>query len=144
MELIVFRKKLKELHEKSGMDEFIDWPFVYDIDEKGKIYIDEAGSFWFSDNCYNWVESHLNLGDVVNLRYVKCHEEGGIDNVDEYEVSESNIYIHFSSGESIWLWNRHETFSVEIYVNLERNEYNSKIIEDIQKLSATQMRISVK
>ena len=59
MELDYFREKLKELHEKSGMDAFLDWPFVYDEDEAGKIYVDANGVFWFADGCSNWVKSPL-------------------------------------------------------------------------------------
>jgi len=40
-----FRKMLIELHKKSGMDQFLDWPFVFDEDEDGKILVDDEGQF---------------------------------------------------------------------------------------------------
>lgn len=141
MELDYFREKLKELHEKSGMDAFLDWPFVYDEDEAGKIYVDASGVFWFADSCSNWVESPLQLTDVVNLRYAKAFEEPGIDN-DEDEPSESSIYIHFSSGEYIWLWNRRDTYSVDIDVHLHQSDMNTSVIDKLQEISTNQLRIN--
>lgn len=143
MDLGCFREKLKDLHEKSGMDAFLEWPFVYDEDEAGKIYVDSNGAFWFADSCSNWVESPLLLSDVVNLRYAKAFEEPGID-IDEDEPSESSIYIHFSSGECIWLWNRHDTYSVDVVVHLYRSDTNTSIIDKLQAISNNQLRITVK
>ena len=141
MELGYFREKLKELHEKSEMDAFLDWPFVYDEDEAGKIYVDDDGVFWFADSCSNWVESPLRLSDIVNLRYAKAFEEPGIDN-DEDEPSESSIYIHFSSGEYIGLWNQHDTYSVDIDVHLHRSDVTTSIIERLQAISSNNLRIN--
>lgn len=143
MDLGYFREKLKELHEKSSMDAFLDWPFVYDEDEAGKIYVDDNGVFWFADRCSNWVESPLLLRDVVNLRYTKAFEEPGIDN-DEDEPSESSIWIHFLSGEYIWLWNRHDTYSVDIDVHLHRNDTNTSTVDKLLAISNNNLRINAK
>ena len=58
MELSIFRSKLRELHEKSGMDAFLEWPLVYDADECGKIFVDENGTFYFSDSREDWISSY--------------------------------------------------------------------------------------
>lgn len=143
MDLNYFREKLRNLHEKSGMDAFIDWPFVYDEDEVGLIFVNQSGVFCFADNLSNWIESPLQLSDVVNLRYAKAFEEPGIDN-EEDEPSESSIYIHFSSGEYIWLWNRHESYSVDVDVHLHSCESNMQMIDQLKTLSVTHMKITVK
>ena len=144
MEKILFREKLKELHKKSGMDVFLEWPFVYDRDEMGKIFIDENGIFFFSDNCYNWVNSHLNLENVVNLRYAIFHEEGGIDNVSNDNISGSYIFINFSTGEQIELFNKYDTATVIVSVKVCKNEKNCVLIEQLQALSNNEMRFSIK
>lgn len=143
MELEVFRKKLKELYEKSEMDMFIEWPFVYDMDEQGNIYVDEKGIFWFADACYNWIKSHLNLNDVVTLRYAKCHEEGGFDNFEEYEILESYIYIYFASGESMQLCNERDTYTVEVCVKFRENEKNCALIENIKALRNREFSVEI-
>lgn len=125
------------------MDIFLSWPFVYDEDEAGEIYVDDNGVFWFADSFSNWVESPLRLSDVVNLRYAKSFEEPGIDN-DEEDPSESSIYIHFSSGECIWLWNQHDTYSVEVNVRLHRNDEATSIIERLLAISNNSLIIKVK
>lgn len=143
MELDFFREKMRELHEKSGMDWFLDWPLVYDEDEVGNIYINSAGTFFFADSNSNWSESHLNLNDVLNLRYERAFEEGGIDNEDD-DPSESSIYINFVSGEYIWLWNQHDTYSVESTVRLTKTDCNAQFIESLDSLSRTkELRIQV-
>lgn len=136
MELGHFREKLKELHKKSGMDAFIDWPFVYDEDEAGRIYVDDNGTFWFADSCANWVESPLRLKDVVSLRYWRAFDELKIDN-EEDEPWESYIYCNFSSGEEIHLFNPHDgSYSIEITVTINKNESNGEMVEKLQQLSA--------
>jgi len=133
MELQQFRKKLKELHEKSEMDAFSDWPFVYDEDESGRIYVNSTGTFYFADSCSNWVESPLQLSNVANIRYAKAFEDPGIDK-DGGEHTESYIYINFTSGEYIELFNLIDRYEIEITVFLQKNDENVEIIEKLKKL----------
>lgn len=147
MTLIEFRKKLLSLHEKSEMDEVIHyWPFVYDIDEEGKIFVDEDGVFYFSDTLYNWVKSHLLLSDVVNLRFDKSYEESSIDLIDSDnpEVSNSSIYIYFASGERIWLFNWHESCTVHARIKLIKNDANADTINKLREFcSCRELEFSI-
>lgn len=131
MKLSVFRSKLRELHEKSGMDAFLDWPFVYDADECGNIFVDENGCFYFSDAHEEWIESYLNLANVSNIKFARAFEEPGIDNEDD-EPSESYIYISFSAGDSIELVNRHDTYSVAVTIRMVSSDGNKEQISELQ------------
>lgn len=133
MTLETFKNKLQMLHTKSGMDCFVDWPFVYDEDELGRIYVDQHGIFWFTDQHSNWIESHLNLCNIENMRYSKAFEEPGVEFDEDMPVAESSIYIHFSSGESIMLHNFADTFTVRIYVHIVGNDTNQVIVDRLKE-----------
>ena len=133
MERTYFRKMLIELHKKSGMDQFLDWPFVFDEDENGKILVDDEGQFWFSDERSNWVATHLDLSKVENLRFARCFDEPGIDG-DEFDIEdvrESSIYINFVSGDHLWLHNWHETYNVTISPTFVKTDENVGIIDNL-------------
>lgn len=131
MELQQFRKKLKQLHEKSEMDAFSDWPFVYDEDESGRIYVNSTGTFYFADSCSNWVESPLQLSNVANIRYAKAFEDPGIDN-DCGVHTESYIFIHFTSGDCIELFNLIDRYEIEITVFLQKNDDNALAVDTLK------------
>lgn len=133
MDLLEFQRKLQMLHTKSGMDCFVDWPFVYDEDELGRIYVDQHGTFWFTDQHSNWIASHLNLCNIENMRYSKVFEEPGIDFDEDMPVAESSIYIHFLDGNSVFLHNFAETFTVKVYVYIKGNETNLSTINKLKE-----------
>lgn len=144
---LMFREQLIKLHQKSGMDEIIDWPFVFDKDEDGKIFIDSVGQFWFADEYSNWVISHLTLDKVDNMRYTRYGDEPTVDSVavDSDDVVESNIYINFSTGDRLWLHNWHESFSVTISPTFIKTDRNAEIIEAlVTACKATFMYLTVK
>ncbi len=131
MELQQFREKIKKLHEKSEMYAFSDWPFVYDEDESGRIYVNSTGTFYFADSCSNWVESPLQLSNVSNIRYTKAFEAPGIDN-DCGEHTESYIYINFTSGDCIELFSLINRYEIEITVFLQKNDDNALAVDTLK------------
>ena len=112
------KDKLQRLHEKSEMDYFMDWPFVYDEDENGNIYIDPNGTFYFADKVKNWFVSPLNLKNVVNLRFKKFYEDPW-EVEDDEEPDESVIYIYFENGDCLTLTNHRETYDLDIAVYMQ-------------------------
>ncbi|MBQ9020704.1 MAG: hypothetical protein IJ113_01645 [Eggerthellaceae bacterium] len=113
MELNNFRQKLIELHKKSRMDEFINWPFVYDKDEEGEIFISDGGTFYLRDVCHRWNPTLLNVGDVYDMKYSIAFDEPTIDPSEtEEDPSESTIFLRFSDGSKVYLTNYHDTYDV--------------------------------
>lgn len=133
MTLETFKNKLQMLHTKSGMDCFVDWPFVYDEDELGRIYVDQHGIFWFTDQHSNWIESHLNLCNIENMRYSKAFEEPGVEFDEDMPVAESSIYIQFLSGDSVLLHNFADTFTVRVYVYIKQSATNLSVINRLKE-----------
>lgn len=134
MTLYEFRTKLKALHGKSKMEEFCNWPFVFDEDEDGRIFVNSAGDFFFSDTNQGWVPSHLTLDNVSAMRFSVAYEEPGIDLLlgedDSLEPSESVIIIYFLNGDCIWLWNGHNgSGEIDVSVTTYVTEENRDIVQ---------------
>lgn len=139
MERARFRQLLIELHEKSGMDAFLTWPFVFDEYEKGTILVDEKGQFWLADKRSNWLPTHLNLSMIDNLRYVRSFDEPCIDGdeMDMEDVAQSGIYINFASGENIKLWNFHDSYDVSTELKLLKTDENAETLENLKSSCAS-------
>lgn len=127
-----FREQLKKVYALSKMNADVSWPFVYNEYEKGDIFVDEDGNFYFADKNSNWLESPFRLSGIVNLRCKKWYKEGGID-IDGEEPSESDIWIHFHSGEHIWINSGNESGIFQIFVSVHKNEENSRIVEGLKR-----------
>ena len=136
MERVHFRQLLIELHKKSGMDAFLEWPFVFDAYEKGAILVDEKGQFWLADKRSNWLPIHLNLSMIENLRFSRAFDEPCIDGdaMDMEDVTESSIHINFASGENIVLWNRHESYEVVVHLRLLQTDENAENLENLKRI----------
>ena len=105
MTLLDFKNKLDELRAKSGMREDVFWPIVYDEDEIGEIFISEDGKLFFADKLSNWLESHLTVEAVSNIRY---------KSVNSANKTERDIYINFASGDYIKMHNILMLFAILI------------------------------
>lgn len=125
-----FKSRLKELHDKSGMDMVVSWPFVYDVDEWGLIYIDEVGQFYFEEREHHkWIKSHLMLKDIVNMRFSKEYFDPKFENDEDDDLWLSSIYLFFASGERMELVYSHSDQDLEVFVDLIQTEDNQQIIE---------------
>ena len=118
-----FQDKLEALRVKSGMREDISWPFVYDADEVGEIYVNEEGKFFFSDKISNWVESHLTLDGISNLRYMVNTNAGKADR---------DIFVNFVSGDSIKLHNWKKNTTIYTSVTVLKTEENADIADTLK------------
>ena len=65
------------------------------------------------------------------MKFARGFEEPGIDN-EEDEPSESSIYIFFDAGDSIKLFNRHNTYSVEVTIRMVKSDTNNDQISELQ------------
>ena len=119
MTLQEFQEKLKELRAKSGMREDVNWPFVYDEDEMGEIYISEEGCMSFADKTSNWVQSHLTVDSVANIRY---------KSIESANKSERDIFVNFVSGDYIKLHNWKKNSIIYTSVSLMKTEENEDIV----------------
>ena len=122
MTVTQFQEKIAALREKAGMNPDIRWPIVYDQDEKGELFVDEAGAIFLADKRCNWVASHLNLETVENIRYKLWH---GV----------SHIYVNFASGDSLEfraMKLRNNRLVVLTDVNILRTEANARIADQLK------------
>ena len=137
-----FREQLKKVYALSQMDADESWPFVYSEYEKGDIFINEDGIFYFADKNSNWIESPFRLSGIANLRYAKGYEEKEID-IDGEDPSESDIWIHFLSGESIWMCSENEIGAFQIFVTVQKNEENSQMVEKFKRCCERRGSLSI-
>lgn len=131
MLLYEFREQLKKVYVLAQMDADASWPFVYNEYEKGDIFVNEDGVFNFADKNSDWIESPFRLSGIANLRYAKGYEKKGID-INGKKPSESDIWIHFLSGEHIWINSKNESGILQIFVSVHKNEGNSQMVEELK------------
>lgn len=124
MTILAFQEKLAALRAKAGMREDVCWPIVYDADEIGEILIDEEGKFFFSDKISNWVESHLTLDGISNLRFMVNTNAGKADR---------DIFINFRSGDSIKLHNWKKNTTIYTSVTVLKTEENAAIADALKE-----------
>lgn len=123
MTLQEFKEKVNALWAKSGMREDVFWPIVYDEDEIGEILIDENGKIFFADKCSNWMDAHLNVAEISNLRY-KC--------VETPNRTDRDIYINFNSGDFIKMRNWKKNSIVYTTAAILKTEENEAFIEQLK------------
>lgn len=133
-----FREKINVLYKKAEMDSYLDWPFVYDCDESGKILVDEIGDIWFSDKNMNWIKTSYNLENIDNMRYSVAYEEPGVEH-DNEEPCESYIIINFKNGDRIEFLNRKESYGVEVDLRVKRD----REIDDVEREILSSMKDNV-
>jgi len=117
MTLNGFQNKLDELRVKSGMREDVFWPIVYDEDEIGEIFISENGRIFFADKLSNWVQSHLTVESVSNIRY---------KSINSANKTERDIYINFDSGDFIKIHNWKKNSIIYTSVSMLKTEENGE------------------
>lgn len=120
MTLLEFQAKVDALREKCGMRQDVNWPFVYDADEMGEILINEEGRFFFADKSSNWVESHLTLDGISNLRY---------KNIESGPRSERDIYVNFANGDYLKLHNWKKNSAIYTSIVVLKTEDNGELID---------------
>lgn len=119
-----FQNKLEELRVKSGMREDVNWPIVYDEDEIGEIYITEDGRIFFADKLSNWVESHLTVEAVSNIRY---------KSINSANKSERDIFINFVSGDYIKMHNWKKNSVIYTSVSMLKTEENGALVDNLKE-----------
>lgn len=124
MTLLDFQNKLDELRVKSGMREDVCWPIVYDEDEIGEIYISQDGQIFFADKLSNWVESHLAVESVSNIRY---------KSINSANKTERDIYINFASGDYIKMHNWKKNSVIYTSVSMLRTEENGEFVDKLKE-----------
>lgn len=116
-----------QLRKMSQMTEKL--PFVYIEDELGLIFIDERGVFNFADRFYNWIESPLRLSDICNLRFSTWYDG---DPDFQVEPDNSYIWIHFSTGSTIFLDCQNDLPILRIYVTLYTDSMDRSMCENLK------------
>ena len=124
MTLLEFNEKLEALRAKSGMREDAMWPIVYDEDEIGEILIHEDGSILFADKMSNWVESRLNVADVLNIRYKA---------VETTNRSDRDIFINFSTGDFIKMHNWKKNSVIYTSASILKTEENAEFVDELKE-----------
>ena len=111
MNINQFKTKLTEICNKTCIMPF-ELPFSYDEDEIGDLYIREDGIIFIADDKINWIESYFSLNDLENIRFSNFS-----DGSTSHEFAESQIIIHFKSGEHITIYKDvcNDRFDVSIY-----------------------------
>lgn len=137
MELSAFRAKLKEVWDKAWMCSVLREFIVYDSDEYGEIYIDETGTFHFSNSInHNWVESYLNIKNVANLRFAMDYYGEEPDHKIK-EPDESVVFIFFMSGERMIFYNVHHKYTTHVTVYLSKDRITEDDFNELQKTCST-------
>ena len=124
MTLQEFNNKLDALRIKSGMREDVNWPIVYDEDEIGEIYISQEGQLFFADKMSNWVQSHLTVDAVSNIRY---------KSIENANKSERDIFVNFESGDYIKLHNWKKNSIIYTSVAVLKTEENEAIVDQLKE-----------
>ena len=124
MTLQDFQNKLDELRVKSGMREDVYWPIVYDEDEIGEIYISQDGQFFFADKLSNWVESHLTVESVSNIRY---------KSINSANKTERDIFINFASGDYIKMHNWKKNSIIYTSVSILKTDENADYVDTLKE-----------
>ena len=124
MTILEFQEKLTGLRAKCGMREDVMWPIVYDEDEIGEILVCEDGKICFADKMSNWLDSHLTMQDVSNIRY---------KSVETATRSDRDIFINFSTGDYIKMHNWKKNSVVYASATMLRTEENAEFVDQLKE-----------
>ena len=124
MTIVEFNEKLDGLRVKCGMREDVMWPIVYDEDEIGEILIREDGRIYFADKLSNWVDSHLNLADVSNIRF---------KTVETSNRADRDIFINFSTGDFIKMHNWKKNSVIYTSAAMLKTEENAAFVDELKE-----------
>lgn len=120
MTIAEFQERIDALREKAGMRPDILWPIVLDSDEMGEIWLREDGRIFLSDKLSNWVESHLTLEQVSNLRF-KADPNG-----------KREIYVNFTTGDCIKMHTWKKNTVVYTAVTIQKTEENAETADALK------------
>ena len=95
-----FETKFKELFIKSDMFGSVGNYIVFDVDDDGHVYVDYAGDVYFANSNRQWVKSHLNISNVVSMKFYKYYFEETLD-AEFPDLEWAGIVLSFSEGDRL-------------------------------------------